>query len=75
MAKREVSWYREGLVHWFESLKDQENNIKRLQAAYDRSHSEALFLERQCNEADHQGKTSFDAEKFLVVKRKVTNGQ
>jgi hypothetical protein len=70
MAKFSLSWHKVNLLASKNYLAQQQKQLERMQADIERLKKSVAFAETQVAEAEKRGITEFDADRFLVPKRK-----
>lgn len=70
MAKRTLAWHKDAFKNWTASHEQKSAYVKRQQEELARDEKHLEFYRQQIEEAEHRNLKDFDAEKFLLKRRK-----
>jgi len=68
--KMPIAWHKEGLFNWGKSIEREEKELKVRIESLNVMKDKYGFYKKQIEEAEVQGKDSFDNDKFLVSRPK-----
>lgn len=69
---RPLDWHLDCLNNWKQSLEKDAAQLVQLQKNLEEARERFAFYEKQIAEAQRRGKTDFDRDRFLIVKRSST---
>jgi hypothetical protein len=70
MKTNSIEWHEQCLANWRNSVSAEEKRLRLLSESLARQKHQMLILEAQITAAKKEGRSSFDADKFWIKRKK-----